>query len=171
MHFPYASSSASVVARFSSGISALSCRHAAWPQLLSILMFKPIEEETPEPMWLHVRHDLTTQPWDIKHFDQTRNYPDKEIERLFGVDTALLAKSTAVARDPAKKQHDGKPSRHQYDRIFQLTALNYQIECLDRETAQPDGCVSDLHKTLQVQREKREQLLAEIRAAGISDYS
>ena len=64
MEFPFMSMAVFVAARFSSGISACSSRHRAWPSYCDVLAFEVAEIERDRPMWIHTRHDLTTQPWN-----------------------------------------------------------------------------------------------------------
>jgi hypothetical protein len=93
MNGQFYSAAISVMARFSSGISAYSCsRHIAWPYLCIALMFDAVNIETAHPMWLYVRHDRSTREWSADHLEPMAAAQLAQLQDRFGIDSAKATK-------------------------------------------------------------------------------
>jgi Putative rhamnosyl transferase len=157
MHCPFHSMSVFVAARFSSGISACSSRHSAWPSYCEVLGFKVVVAEAGRPMWVYVRHDRTAVPWQVK--DQTSDQASTELlHREFGIDFDKMERwrndrelRRALADDAAPLSHSGTWVKEQLDCYFRITALNRQIQALERK-AMRDGLDAAGHALLAQQR-------------------
>ncbi len=171
MQESFTSMSVSVLARFSSGVSAWSSRHMMWPQLLEILSFERMDHATKNPMWLHVRHDLTTRPWDIRHLGRKNEIARADVQRAFGLNLEKFDRCYSFRDLADPKQHEWRPSMYQYARIFKLSGLNYQIECLEKEQAARPVRADKLTHLIERQKAERDSLIAEVRKAGVSEYS
>jgi hypothetical protein len=159
MTFPYHSTSVSVCARFSSGVSALSCRHALWPSQCAVLAFDQCELNPERPMWVYVRHHRSDVGWDAPPQPPAAPTALDDLARAFGIDLAKVAQWRAGAGGEAATGHDSQPVAAHYDRIFALTALNRQIEALERRL-RDGGADPALSELLEQQRAARDALLA-----------
>ncbi len=170
--FPFSSMSVSVLARFSTGVSAWSSRHMAWPNMLEVLQFEALRIETDHPMWVYVRHGETTRPWDAKTSPPAPN----DLQDTFGINLKKTDRWRA-AFEPAEggNMHAGWPAKDQYDRIFQLAALNQQIASIKRglreETPHLPAAGASLRQLLAEQKAKRKNLIEELRAVGSERFA
>jgi hypothetical protein len=136
MHRPFHSMSTFVAARFSSGISACSSRHSAWPSYANVLAFKSITPEASRPMWVYVRHDRTEVPWDIP---VRLSDPDsaKILHEQFGINFEKVEnwRRNHLPKNGADAggNHSGMWGTEQLDCYFRISALNRQIAVLERE--------------------------------------
>src|SRR5580698_7048852 len=121
MHCPFHSMSVFVAARFSSGISACSSRHSAWPWYCRVLEFRTVVVKTEGPMWVYVRHDRSEVPWDS---EGQRSGPAcmEDLHRNFAIDFAKVeqwrgdrALRTASDDDSIPLQHSGMWAKEQLD--------------------------------------------------------
>ena len=169
MHYPFLSMSVFVLARFSSGISACSSRHSQWPSYCNVLGFKALSCEPGRPMWTYVRHDRTEVPWETG--DDTPQSDLALLDRLhadFGIDLAKVAQWRAERElrvEPASAetiQHPGMAGTEQLDCYFRITALNRQIEILERNIVQSGGDIQS-DELLARQRFARDALVAKFR--------
>jgi hypothetical protein len=175
MNGQFYSAAISVMARFSSGVSAYSCsRHIAWPYLCVALMFDAVNIETAHPMWLYVRHDRSTREWSADHLGPMAAAELAQLEDRFGIDSAKAAIWRSKYVSDTGSHSGWPPVQDQIDRIFRLTALNRQIELLENAIADEAGEPSPRHEArkliLDQQRAKRSQLLDTFYSAGETAY-
>ncbi len=168
------SAAISVMARFSSGVSAYSCsRHIAWPYLSTALMFEAVNIETEHPMWLYVRHDRSTQPWSANHLEPAAATQPRCLQEIFGIDAPKVSAWRSKYAS-ATKLHSGCPVQDQIDRMFRLTALNRQIELLAKDSADEVGEPSPRSENralvLAQQIAKRNELLDNFHVAAEEGY-
>jgi len=156
-HRPFASMSVFVTARFSSGISACSSRHLAWPSYCEMLGFNPVTAEAGRPMWVYVRHDRSEVSWQLQ--DQVSDRTCVEIlHRDFGIDFDKVAEwRKDRAAHAAPLSHSGIPAMEQLDCYFRISALNRQIAALERRADNGDAGPADT-ELLEKQRALREAL-------------
>ncbi|MHB8270177.1 glycosyltransferase [Bradyrhizobium sp.] len=137
LQFPFMSMAVFVAARFSSAISACSSRHRSWPSYCEVLAFEVSEVEPDRPMWIYVRHHLTTQPWDAGTAVPREPSSRDLLCQDFGIDPQRVQKwrekhDQRVGSDDSLTLHQGRDASAQYDRVFKITALNRQIKALKR---------------------------------------
>ena len=175
MHCPFHSMSVYVAARFSSGISACSSRHSAWPSYCEVLGFKVIAAEADRPMWVYVRHDRNEVPWQAQDIVSDQKSVDA-LHGGFAIDFAKMDEwrrnwelRTASAGDAAPLTHDGMWAKEQLDTYFRITALNRQIAALERR-AKGDGLDADGQALLDQQRARRETLRSVYREQATSMF-
>ena len=131
------SAAISVLARFSSGVSAYSCsRHIAWPYFCIALRFDAINIETEHPMWVYVRHNRSTKPWDF-HLAGIGRFgaPISSSRRLWNRRPRKVDIWRSGYASKAELAHSGRAAQDQFDLVFRLTALNRQIELLESQLA------------------------------------
>ncbi len=175
LHRPYIGISIFVTARFSSGISACSSRHLAWPAYCEVLGFKAVTAEAGRPLWVNVRHDLAETSWDAEGLISDQESNDI-LHREFDIDFAKLDQwrdsrhlHRMVASPAVPLHHAGIWAMEQLDCYFRITALNRQIAALERE-AKLDGLDESGHALLESQRALREALRAVYRGQARSIY-
>ncbi len=166
------STTVSILARFSSGISAWSSRHIAWPYMAYVLMFETLNIQTASPRWLYVRHHHTVQPWDTGNAAPADHSALLELQQSFGIDLDKLDRwIQSYCSSAGTPGHTGRPFRDQVDVIFHLTALNLQIALLERQldqrTNEPDAC-KQLRDLLSAQKIKRTDFLEKMQTGGSS---
>lgn len=155
-----------VLARFSSGISALSSRHPAWPAMAHIAAFEVKKVEHAQPMWVYVRHDQAEMNWQLPTADNPQAI-DRGITGALGdpVCTAALRTDFAIdfdkvgawraERNAARQdRHGGFLAREQLDCFFRIAALNRQIAALERKQQRDGMNEKDEAMALQRQRER-----------------
>jgi hypothetical protein len=173
MRFPFHSTSVSVAVRFSSGVSALSCRHARWPSQGDLLRFDVFEREPDRPMWVYVRQPRSDVGWDARAEPAADDATLGELTRTFGIDLARVDawRSGVAARAGGQPPgvHPHQPVGARYERFFRLTALNQQIAALEGRLQGAGAETRDagpLAELLARQRAVRDQLLARHRESG-----
>jgi Putative rhamnosyl transferase len=139
MHCPFHSMSVFVAARFSSGISACSSRHSAWPSYCEVLGFKVVAAEAGRPMWVYVRHDRNEVPWQAEHSGSDQGCAEI-LHGEFAIDFEKMEQwrrnrqlRTVPAADSVPLSHDGMWAKEQLDTYFRITAFNRQIAALEHE--------------------------------------
>jgi hypothetical protein len=153
MEHPFQSMAVFIAARSSSGISACSSRHLAWPSYCNVVAFELAEIAGDLPMWLWVRHDEATQPWDAQAARSVDCAGDQRLAETFGIDLHKVQrwreKYYSEARaDSLPRTYAGRDAASQYDRIFRIAALNRQIEALGRRRQKLAATGSAEDKTL-----------------------
>jgi hypothetical protein len=101
-------------------------------------MFKTVIAETSYPMWVYVRHDRSESPWQAsgKSSDQQRM---GQLHRDFGIDFDKVEQwrsAQASGDTTANTTHAGMWGTEQLDCYYRITALNRQIDALERAAAQ-----------------------------------
>jgi hypothetical protein len=146
-----------ILTRFSSGISVMSCRHSAWPEMAYTLMFEVKEAALSTPMWVYVRHERAQVPWQI----ETRHNHAASVHALqndFGIDSAKVAiwrANDALRRAQSPQDfHPGLSSGEQHDCYFRICALNRQIAVLERKEQEIGLNKADEMLMLQQRRER-----------------
>jgi hypothetical protein len=175
LHRPYIGISIFITTRFSSGISACSSRHLAWPAYCEVLGFKAVTAEAGRPLWVNVRHDLAETSWDTEGLISDRKSSDI-LRREFDIDFAKMDQWRDIrhlhrmAAGPAvPPHHAGIRAMEQLDCYFRITALNRQIAALEREAA--SGNLDEAGAALlQSQRALRETLQRVYRDQAQSIY-
>jgi hypothetical protein len=174
--FPFHSASVSIAARFSSGLSAWSCRHALWPAQCQVLGFTIREIEPDRPMWLYLRHHRTDVGWDAAAAANADPVEARDLSAAFGIDVERLqawrSRAGAGHTRPAR-DHRGQPVGPHYDRMFRLAALHGQIEALQQRLAGDPAAAQDpaLRALIAGQRSRRDRLLAEFRRAAFDEFA
>ena len=144
--YEFLGTSVFVMARFSSGISALSSRHPTWPAMAHIAEFEVTKPENDRPMWVYVRHDRAEMNWEVPTTESPLQPMDRGISgdvndpasaaalRVdFGIDFSKVGTWRARQGDSAPNRHGGFSAREQLDCFFRITALNRQIAVLERK--------------------------------------
>jgi Putative rhamnosyl transferase/Polysaccharide pyruvyl transferase len=177
-HYEFLGISVFVLARFSSGVSALSSRHPAWPAMAQVAVFDVKRVEHDQPMWVYVRHDQAETLWQ----DPTANRPQQATDRgiagqvgdsvslqtlraEFGIDFAKIETWRARRRGAPPTEHAGFPAREQLDCFFRISALNRQIAALDRKQ-QRNGINAKDEMMLLKQQRARLKLVRQLRKQG-----
>jgi predicted O-methyltransferase YrrM len=175
VHDPFMSMSVFVAARFSSGISACSSRHRAWPSYCDVLAFDMSELAPDRPMWVYARHDLTTQPWNATAVPPLAASLRDGLYRDFGLDADKVQRWSQGHRRHARAgtpstAHAGRDASAQYDRVFRIAALNRQIEALQRRRGMPGDTAVDgdpsLDDAIADSEVRRALLIDQLRAHG-----
>ena len=78
-HYEFLGISVFVMARFSSGVSAMSSRHPAWPAMAQVTVFDVKRLEHDHPMWVYVRHDQAGTLWQIRPSSRRYRQPIEEL--------------------------------------------------------------------------------------------
>ncbi len=172
-----------VLARFSSGISALSSRHPAWPQMAHVTVFDVIRAESERPMWVYVRHDQAETMWQDPTAANGQQTKDRGIAGAAGDPLCAQALRTDFGIDFSKVQtwrsrsgntrpvrHPGFAAREQLDCFFRITALNRQIAALERKQ-QRNGMTNKDETLLLTQQRARLELINRLRQQGHDLYS
>lgn len=120
---PFQSMSIFVVTKFSSGISACSCRHTLWPDFARIMDFDAREIKLDQPMWVYLRHADTLGEWKQPAQSIVWNPQD------FGIDLSAIERWRSMYSRATEGTNDFN-SLDQYNRQYQLTALNEQLAAL-----------------------------------------
>jgi hypothetical protein len=173
---PFMSMAVFVAARFSSGISACSSRHLGWPSYCDVLAFEVATIERAQPMWVYVRHDRSTQPWDASAL-VVESSANERLYQEFGIDRDKVVRWRAQYYPGFKVQafpalHAGCDASARYDLVFRIAALNRQIEALKyrRQTVGQArlGAATDesVNGTLARSEARRASLIVELRAGG-----
>jgi hypothetical protein len=177
-HYEFLGTSVFVLARFSSGVSAMSSRHPAWPAMAQVAVFDVKRLEHDQPMWIYVRHDQAETLWQ----DPTAKPPLQATDRgiagqagdsrslqalraEFGIDFAKIETWRAGRRDAPPTEHAGFAAREQLDCFFRITALNRQIAALDRKQ-QRNGLNAKDEMLLLKQQRARLELVEQLRKQG-----
>lgn len=168
LDYEFLSMSVFVLTRFSSGISALSSRHSAWPAMAQALLFDVKKAEADCPMWVYVRHDRTQIDWQFE-FSESDTGSIPILHNNFGIDFAKVEtwrRNDVLRRQQVQsKRHDGLSSREQHDCYFRITALNRQIAVLEHKQRQVGLDRSDELLVLK-QRQARLRLLDRLQRQG-----
>jgi hypothetical protein len=152
------------LARFSSGISALSSRHPAWPEMAHVAVFEVKKVDRGRPMWVYVRHDQAEMNWKVPTADNPQAL-DRGISGAvgdplcvaalrsdFGIDFAKIDSWRARRSASEPNEHSGFRAREQVDCFFRITALNRQIAALERKQKRQGMEEKDESLLLQQQR-------------------
>lgn len=166
MHHPFWSMGNFIVARFSSGLSACSSRHHAWPSFCNVTMFRTVIAETSHPMWVYVRHDRSELPWQASE-KSSNQQSIGQLHRDFGIDFDKVEQwrgAQASGDTMASASHSGMWGTEQLDCYFRITALNRQIDALERaapENGDADAALLASQRALkaELQRQFRERAM------------
>jgi hypothetical protein len=158
-----------VLARFSSGISALSSRHPAWPSMANVTVFDVTKAERERPMWVYVRHDQAETLWQDPASEAPSQPADKGVAGSvgdpdstralradFGIDFAKVDAWRAGRGGTQPPRHGGYLAREQVDCFFRIAALNRQIAALERKQQRGGMNENDETLVLEQQRQRRE---------------
>jgi len=153
-----------VASRFSSGISACSCRHTKWRQYAEILEFEVVPLTHKQPMWVYSRHEEAVGQWDSNPAMPMPDGYEGRLASLFGIDLAKV-KRWCAAYPP---QHFGSKDFNQdaaiqFDLFFQIAGLNRKIKALDRRPGMQRVDGSDPIEELKQCEAERERLVAKLR--------
>jgi hypothetical protein len=163
----FRSMSVFVVARFSSGISACSCRHTQWRKYSEILEFEVISAPSKEPMWIYSRHDETVESWNAGQGMQMPNSLDDRWDNMFGIDRKKVDKWLA---DYPPKQQVAKqfnPSAAlQYDLAFRISGWNRLVLVLEKDSTRKTENGGLANEALLKARAERERLIRELRGGS-----
>jgi hypothetical protein len=177
-HYEFLGISVFVLARFSSGVSAMSSRHPAWPAMAQVAVFDVKSLEHDQPMWVYVRHDQAETLWQ----DPTAKPPLQATDRgiagqtgdsvslrtlraEFGIDFAKIETWRARRRSAPPTEHAGFLAREQLDCFFRIAALNRQIAALDRKQHR-NGLNAKDEMLLLKQQRARLELVKQLRKQG-----
>lgn len=169
----FSSLSVSIVARASTGISAWSCRHLAWPHMLEILGFDTLRLENSVPMWLYVRHPWAVTASDANDADVIG--PDLDLKSLFGVDVEKLHGflNRFDLGDDRQLFSGGMFVGDQFSRIYQMMGLTTQISAIEKRLsceALPVNERQRLCDLLSKQRNRLRETNREFQVVGLEKY-
>jgi hypothetical protein len=166
-----------VLARFSSGVSALSSRHPAWPAMAEVAVFDVKTLEHDQPMWVYVRHDQAETVWQEPTISDPQQPAGRGIAgepgdpagaaalcAEFGIDFTKVQVWRAKRRVQPSR-HDGFLAREQLDCVFRIAALNRHIDALERKQRRK-GMNDDDESLLLEQQRARLKLLDRLQAQG-----
>jgi Putative rhamnosyl transferase len=167
-----------VLARFSSGISALSSRHPAWPAMAHIAVFEVKKVYQDRPMWVYVRHDQAEMNWQDPTEEGAQQPADGGIHGAvgdpgcaaalrseFGIDFDKMSNWRASRAGAPSDRHGGLLMREQVDCFFRVTALNRQIDVLEDKQRRGDCSEQDAFLLLK-QRSARIELVNRLKRQG-----
>jgi hypothetical protein len=167
-----------VLARFSSGISALSSRHPAWGAMANIAVFEVTKAERERPMWVYVRHDQAETVWQAPGAEGAGQTADRGIAGAvgdpacaaalradFGIDFSKVEAWRARQGNAEANHHSGFLAREQLDCFFRITALNRQIAALERKQRR-DGMNERDESLIVKQQRARLELLYRLQEQG-----
>ena len=176
-HYEFLGISVFVMARFSSGVSAMSSRHPAWPAMAQVTVFDVKRLEHDQPMWVYVRHDQAGTLWQDPNVKPPLQATDRGIAGApgdsvclqtlraeFGIDFAKIETWRGRQRD-VPTEHAGFLAREQLDCFFRITALNRQIAMLTRKQ-QRNGMNEKDEILLLKQQRARLELITQLRKQG-----
>lgn len=175
MEEPFIGISVFITARFSSNISACSSRHRGWKSYCDILAFETCEIDRDQRMWVYVRHELSTQPWDARATTPIESSTSDLLLHDFGIDRPKLLlwrkkytqEYDSFATVPV---HAGREAASRYDLVFRITALNRLIDAMKRRRDYHcgiDGCEHEaLNKIIAENTQRRSVLIQSLRATG-----
>jgi hypothetical protein len=177
-HYEFLGISVFVLARFSSGVSAMSSRHPAWPAMAQVAVFDVKRLEHDQPMWVYVRHDQAETLWQDPTAKQPLQATDRGIvgqvgdsvslqtlRAEFGIDFAKIEAWRARRRESPPTEHAGFLAREQLDCFFRIAALNRQIAALNRKQ-QRYGMNDKDEMMLLKQQRARLDLVTQLRKQG-----
>ena len=93
-------------------------------------------------MGLCTAHGRSSVPWDARDLPRAGREELDNLRPIFGVDLEMIERwRSKYASDTTQAMYSGgaQASRSQYDRIFQITALNRQIDLLERKFDRKGG--------------------------------
>jgi Putative rhamnosyl transferase len=159
----FRSMSVFVVARFSSGISACSCRHTQWRKYSEILEFEILSPPSKEPMWVYSRHDETVESWNARQGMQMPTSFDNRLENMFGIEYKRVEKWLLdhPPKEATEKQFNPSAAL-QYDLMFRIAALNRQIQGLVKGGTCNDVNSGRSNDSLSEAQAERERLIREL---------
>jgi hypothetical protein len=138
-----------VASRFTSGISACSCRHTKWRQYAEILEFEVIAYTHKEPMWIYTRHGEAVGQWDSKPAMPMPLSFEERLRTSFGIDIAKAKVWCAqYSNGPLGEKNFNDHAAIQFDLFFQIAGLNRKMRALSRRTAsdQPNEVTGELDR-------------------------
>jgi hypothetical protein len=159
----FRSMSVFIVARFSSGISACSCRHTQWRKYSEILEFEAISLPSKEPMWIYSRHDEAVESWNARQGMQMPASFVERLEKMFGVECQRVDRW--LLDYPPKEEtekHFNPSAALQYDLMFRIAARNRQIRALEKAIMCNDVNGGRQNDTLSEAQAERERLIREL---------
>lgn len=176
-HYEFLGISVFVMARFSSGVSALSSRHPAWPAMAQVAVFDVKRLEHDQPMWVYVRHDQAGTLWQDPTVKPPLQATDRGIagppgdsvslqtlHEEFGIDFGKI-ETWRLRQQDVPTEHAGFLAREQLDCFFRITALNRQIATLNRKQ-QRNGMNDKDEMLLLKQQRARLELVTQLRKQG-----
>src|SRR5262249_13228437 len=160
----FRSMSVFVAARFSSGISACSCRHTQWRKYSEILDFEVMSLPSKEPMWIYSRHDETAESWNAAQGMPMPNSFDDRLEKMFGVGCKKVDKWLLDYPPTQQVVKQFNPSAAlQYDLMFRIAASNRLIRALEKDSIKGTNRGGEALSAAQVERER---LIRELRGGS-----
>ena len=149
-----------IASRFSSGISACSCRHTKWRQYSEILEFEVIPWTGGQPMWIYTRHDEAVGNWDSNPAMPMPAVFEGRLVESFGIDIAKL-KNWCATYPPHYSGTKGfsQEAALQFDLFFQIAGLNRKIRALSKRLNSEHGKCFDRNQELEECKAKRERLI------------
>jgi hypothetical protein len=128
----FRSMSVFVVARFSSGISACSCRHTQWRKYAEILDFEIMSLPSKQPMWVYCRHEETVESWNAKQGMPVPASFDERLQNTFGIDLEKVNKWLSdYPPQNISQKHFNPSAAIQYDLMFRIAIWNRKIQALE----------------------------------------
>ncbi len=124
----FASMSVFVMARLSSGITALSARHKLWSHYHKVVEFEPVVLTSAQPMRLYTRHDDAISNAAVIKGDAIQDLA--QLEQAFGVDAAKITCLHARPAQKRKPTEGPRPAWQVLDLSFRIAARNRQINAL-----------------------------------------
>jgi len=159
----FRSMSVFAVARFSSGISACSCRHTQWRKYAEILEFEVISLPCKEPMWIYSRHDETVESWNAMQGMQMPASFDDRLQNAFGIDLEKVDKWLSDYPPQKIIEKRFNPSAAvQYDLMFRIAIWNRKIQVLEKNSISNRADAEQSTDALAQARRERETLIREL---------
>jgi hypothetical protein len=156
-----------VCARFSSGISACSCRHTQWRKYSEILDFEVVLPALKDPMWIYSRHDEAVEYWDARDGMPMPTSFDDRLENMFGIERAKVDKWLHDYPPTKGIEKQFNPSAAlQYNLMFRIAAWNRQIQILERGSNRSDINTGVADRSLDEARAERARLIGELQRGG-----
>jgi hypothetical protein len=156
-----------VTARFSSGISACSCRHSQWPEYSQVLQFDVGVEAIDRAMWIYGRHNEGVVSWNAVQALQMDDRMEREFSVTFGIDMKKVRDwCSAYPSAGGSSAYSGQQTTgEQYDRIFRIAGLNRKLRALNNRPNVKTSGPGSLDEVNRCQAE-RAQLIARLQGTS-----
>jgi len=163
----FRSMSVFVTARFSSGISACSCRHTQWRKYSEILEFEVMSLTSKEPMWIYSRHDEAVESWDARQgMPMSASFAER-LQGMFGVDCDKVDRWLQEYPPTTEIEKQFNPSAaRQYDLMFRISAWNRQIQTLKSAANRSEENGREANELLSEAQAQRARLVQEHKKGG-----
>jgi hypothetical protein len=151
-----------VVSRFSSGISACSCRHSQWRKFAEILDFEVLSIPSREPMWIYSRHDEAVESWNASQGMPMPVSFDERWEKVFGIDCKKIDQWLLDYPTNEESKTFSSSAALQYDLMFRIAIWNRKIRALEKMNSSDGASGTQQNDSLTQAMAERQKLVQEL---------